>query len=142
MLSTNGTFIYFPAILCEAVEEGLTFGTDKTIKLWKLYEKKIKAVANFNVDKTSSKPPKVSTLKIPQVDNRDSVMAAVPRRVYANAHAYHINSISINSDGETYISSDDLRINLWSLNISDQSFSKFEFWCPFLCFGLLAIAHL
>lgn len=39
------------------------------------------------------------------------------------AHAYHINSISINSDGETYISADDLRINLWNLDVSDQSFN-------------------
>ncbi|KAL9547844.1 Protein phosphatase PP2A regulatory subunit B [Mucor bainieri] len=39
------------------------------------------------------------------------------------AHAYHINSISINSDSETYISADDLRINLWNLDISDQSFN-------------------
>ena len=54
----------------------------------------------------------------------DSITAAVPRKVYANAHAYHINSISVNSDGETYISADDLRINLWNLNISDQSFSE------------------
>lgn len=59
----------------------------------------------------------------------DSITAAVPRKVYANAHAYHINSISVNSDGETYISADDLRINLWNLNISDQSFSAF-FCCP------------
>lgn len=55
----------------------------------------------------------------------DSITAAVPRKVYANAHAYHINSISVNSDGETYISADDLRVNLWNLDISDQSFSKF-----------------
>lgn len=55
----------------------------------------------------------------------DTIVAAVPRKVYANAHAYHINSISINSDGETYMSADDLRVNLWNLNISDQSFSAF-----------------
>lgn len=54
----------------------------------------------------------------------DTIVAAVPRKVYANAHAYHINSISINSDGETYMSADDLRVNLWNLNISDQSFSE------------------
>ena len=29
----------------------------------------------------------------------------------------------MNSDGETFISSDDLRINLWNLNIQDQSFN-------------------
>ncbi|KAG9102953.1 protein phosphatase 2A regulatory subunit cdc55 [Ceratobasidium sp. 370] len=53
----------------------------------------------------------------------DAVVAAIPRKVYANAHAYHINSISINSDGETYISADDLRVNLWNLGIHDQSFN-------------------
>ena len=55
---------------------------------------------------------------------QDNIIAAVPRKVYSNAHAYHIHSISVNSDQETYISADDLRINLWNLNISDQSFSK------------------
>jgi serine/threonine-protein phosphatase 2A regulatory subunit B len=55
----------------------------------------------------------------------DPVVAAIPRKVYANAHAYHINSISINSDGETYISADDLRVNLWNLGIHDQSFSEY-----------------
>lgn len=62
-------------------------------------------------------------LSFPRMTHHDTVIAAVPRRVYANAHAYHINSISVNSDGETYISSDDLRINLWNLNIQDQSFN-------------------
>jgi serine/threonine-protein phosphatase 2A regulatory subunit B len=64
-----------------------------------------------------------SQLKLPRMTHHDTVVAAVPRRTYANAHAYHINSISVNSDGETFISSDDLRINLWNLNIQDQSFN-------------------
>ena len=37
------------------------------------------------------------------------MVEASPRRIFANAHTYHINSISINSDGETYLSADDLR---------------------------------
>ena len=57
---------------------------------------------------------------------QDNIIAAVPRKVYANAHAYHIHSISVNSDQETYISADDLRVNLWNLNISDQSFSEWS----------------
>lgn len=48
---------------------------------------------------------------------------ASPRRIFANAHTYHINSISVNSDQETYLSADDLRINLWHLEITDQSFN-------------------
>lgn len=32
-------------------------------------------------------------------------------------------SHSMSSDGETFISADDLRINLWNLEISDQCFN-------------------
>ena len=53
----------------------------------------------------------------------DLMVEASPRRIFANAHTYHINSISINSDYETYLSADDLRINLWHLEITDRSFS-------------------
>lgn len=100
---------------------------DKTIKLWKVHEKKVKQVISTNLANgtpaTSKAPPPVSALKIPRVQVQNSVITATGRRVYANAHAYHINSISVNSDGETYISSDDLRINLWNLAVSDQSFN-------------------
>lgn len=88
---------------------------DKTIKLWKLFEKQMKVVSP-----TSSSS---NSLSFPTMQTRDTVVAAVPRRVFSNAHAYHINAISINSDGETYISADDLRVNLWNLEISDQSFN-------------------
>ncbi|KAI1744326.1 UAA-domain-containing protein [Xylaria scruposa] len=114
---------------------------DKTIKLWKVFEKSLKVVAENNLSQdvtpgniagagggaprplpqTHFKNP--AELKLPRLTHHDTVVAAVPRRTYANAHAYHINSISVNSDGETFISSDDLRINLWNLNIQDQSFN-------------------
>lgn len=58
-----------------------------------------------------------------QVTSQETSLAASCRRVYAHAHDYHINSISNNSDGETFISADDLRINLWNLEISNQSFN-------------------
>lgn len=76
-------------------------------------------------DRTIAPPPLAkSSLKLPKMIYHDSITAAIPRKIYTNAHGYHINSISVNSDGETYISADDLRINLWNLDISDQSFSK------------------
>jgi serine/threonine-protein phosphatase 2A regulatory subunit B len=119
--------------------------TDKTIKLWKVFEKSLKVVAENNLsnDAFRNSPyahnqgnlhpsllpavqPLVGSghnLRLPSLTHHDTIVAAVPRKIYANAHAYHINSISVNSDGETYISADDLRINLWNLNISDQSFN-------------------
>lgn len=112
---------------------------DKTIKLWKVFEKSLKVVAENNLtqDLTPGGPPgggapvrnlnvnfrSAADLKMPRLTHHDTVVAAVPRRTYANAHAYHINSISVNSDGETFISSDDLRINLWNLNIQNESFN-------------------
>ncbi|EJT46798.1 protein phosphatase 2A regulatory B subunit [Trichosporon asahii var. asahii CBS 8904] len=97
---------------------------DKTIKLWKVFDKQIKVVAeNNHTEYGGGAPGSQALLRLPRMTTHDSITAAVPRKVYANAHAYHINSISVNSDGETYISADDLRINLWNLNISDQSFN-------------------
>ncbi len=34
---------------------------------------------------------------------------------YKNAHEYHINSLCLASDGENFISADDLRVNIWSV---------------------------
>ena len=50
--------------------------------------------------------------------------------MYANAHAYHINSVSVNCDGETFISSDDLRVNLWNLEINHTAFNVVDLKPP------------
>lgn len=139
---------------------------DKTIKLWKVFDKPLTAVAEGSLA-TGEDPaaklmesttlggngepvalhpslsklgstysggagspiaPKLSAtqsrlLRLPRLVYHDTIVAAVPRKIYANAHAYHINSLSVNSDQETYISADDLRINMWNLGVSDKSFS-------------------
>ena len=59
----------------------------------------------------------------PQVSVTEVMLAARCKRTYANAHTYHINSISVNSDQETFLSADDLRINVWNLDVTDQSFN-------------------
>lgn len=100
--------------------------SDKTIKLWKVFEKSLRVVSESNLaegQRPIPPPTHPTQLKLPRMQPQDNIVAAVPRKVYSNAHAYHIHSISVNSDQETYISADDLRINLWNLNISDQSFS-------------------
>ncbi|KAL6882039.1 hypothetical protein ACP4OV_011511 [Aristida adscensionis] len=118
---------------------------DKTIKFWKVQEKKVKKVSEMNLDHSSapangspggvgglsaslsngsiSKAEGLPLLRMPVVTSQETSLAASCRRVYAHAHDYHINSISNNSDGETFISADDLRINLWNLEISNQSFN-------------------
>ncbi|KAJ6758346.1 PROTEIN PHOSPHATASE PP2A REGULATORY SUBUNIT B [Salix koriyanagi] len=133
---------------------------DKTIKFWKVHEKKVKKICDMNVDPakaagngpvvgpsipTSYKPYTanggcldkplglsndfsfppggVPSLRLPVLTSNEMSLVPRCRRIYAHAHDYHINSISNNSDGETFISADDLRINLWNLEISNQSFN-------------------
>lgn len=98
---------------------------DKTIKLWKVFEKKLKVVSSMNLPRGrfGGGPGSVKSLKVPVLTCRETAVCATPRRTYANAHAYHVNSISVNSDGETYLSADDLRVNLWHLDNSALSFN-------------------
>eukprot|EP00743_Colponemidia_sp_Colp-15_P001620 GILK01001769.1.p1 GENE.GILK01001769.1~~GILK01001769.1.p1 ORF type:complete len:502 (-),score=67.21 GILK01001769.1:196-1587(-) len=107
---------------CKQPQSGLYMlsTNDKTVKLWKVYEKKVKVMSQMNLAGSASS---VAQLRVPRVTQAESVITAVPRRVYANAHAYHINSISLGSDGENFISTDDLRVNLWNLERSDQTFN-------------------
>ena len=58
------------------------------------------------------------------------MLTARCRRAYANAHTYHVNSIALSSDRETFISADDLRINLWHLEVSDRAFNVVDIKPP------------
>ncbi|KAI9905214.1 hypothetical protein PsorP6_013736 [Peronosclerospora sorghi] len=99
---------------------------DKTIKLWKIYECSVREITTYNsqglahIARAHITP---ELIRLPQAHVREHVTTSTAKRIYANAHTYHINSIAINSDGETFMSADDLRVNLWSLGISNQSFN-------------------
>ncbi|KOB71263.1 Serine/threonine-protein phosphatase 2A 55 kDa regulatory subunit B [Operophtera brumata] len=85
-----------------------------------------KRVTGYNTREEGGRvrdPTRITQLRVPTVRPAELMVEASPRRIFANAHTYHINSISLNSDQETYLSADDLRINLWHLEITDQSFN-------------------
>ncbi|CAL8078079.1 unnamed protein product [Calicophoron daubneyi] len=128
---------------CITSAHHLLSANDKTIKLWRISERQREAY-NFNLrddegsclwgisgaaDPDTPGPPipqlrSPSELRVPRFRRSSQLtVEARPRRVYANAHTYHINAVSLNSDQETFLSADDLRINLWHLDISDQSFT-------------------
>ena len=109
---------------------------DKTMKLWKVQEKTRKEVNSYNVQKGSyGGHAPVTSLKIPSLRVVDKSVTATSKRVFANGHAYHINSIGVNCDGETYLSADDLRINIWSLEDAKCCFSEYT---RALCHGCVA----
>ncbi|OAY84800.1 Serine/threonine protein phosphatase 2A 55 kDa regulatory subunit B beta isoform, partial [Ananas comosus] len=133
---------------------------DKTIKFWKVQEKKVKIISEMNSDtlyssgncsvasSSTASPPVYlpnggrlerqynyisndlsfppegfPSLRFTTVASQQKSLIAQCRRVYANSHDYNIHSISNNSDGETFISADDLRINLWNLEMCNQGFN-------------------
>ncbi|GER53484.1 serine/threonine-protein phosphatase 2A 55 kDaregulatory subunit B [Striga asiatica] len=165
---------------------------DKTIKFWKIQEKKVKKISDINADPSkasgngivasSSVPPSpkqslangghsdrsynslsddlsfppggTSSLRLPVVVVLNEAVLFFTRELQAVRRAFrpdageymhmHMITISIQSqitgescfcpccayellmplsDGETFISADDLRINLWNLEISNQSFN-------------------
>ena len=119
---------------------------DKTIKLWKISERNVRIDGPLNTktqDGTMDlNPHDISVLKIPKLQPTSLMIEASPRKIFSNAHTYHINSIAINSDDETYLSADDLRINLWHLQRTDQSFSILSLYAFCKHFNDLAVGSL
>ncbi len=52
---------------------------------------------NLRGEESLSRAPH-QALRLPQLVPMELIVEASPRRVYSNAHTYHINSISVNSD--------------------------------------------
>lgn len=94
--------------------------TEKTVKLWKISERHVKHVSNLNFahgrhgGRTRTSPG-ATGIKFPAVHLGAATPVTYCCRTYANAHAYHINSLAALADGTSVISADDLRINLWNL---------------------------
>lgn len=101
------------------------------MKLWKVSERHHELDNNEEKDQKSkttsgdncSRSRSGSALRLPSYREIDRTFVATPRRTFFEAHDYRINSLSINSDLETFITADDLRINLWHIEVPDQSFS-------------------
>ena len=72
----------------------------------------------------------LTLLTLLQITGVEKVMQARCKRVFGNAHTYHVNAISISSDQETFISSHDLRVNLWHLDHTNQSFNVVDIKPP------------
>lgn len=67
--------------------------------------------------------PFIASLRMPSLHPVQCIATASLKRTFSNGHAYHINSLSFSPDGETYLSADDLRINLWNLHTNESTFN-------------------
>ena len=86
--------------------------SDKIIKLWKVSTKYKKELVE------PSGP--ASNLIIPKVRVVNKYYHNSLKKSFANLHNYHINSVSLATNCESFISSDDLSVNLWNIDRDDQ----------------------
>jgi len=112
---------------------------DKTLKLWKVFSKTSSQIFTSSPDADSDeysedddgedshtsprRGKKQDRVVLPEIEEGTETMTALSKTVYANAHAFHINSVSLCSDQETFLSADDLRVNLWSLESAAECFN-------------------
>jgi len=88
---------------------------EKTIKLWKVHQRSVLQPLSPTEEPTG--------VVIPKAEYVENVMSSDMKLVFANAHSYHINSVSLSTDQETFISADDLRIILWPFSCSKDAFN-------------------
>jgi len=103
---------------------------DKTIKLWKIFEKRVRMVTAKSVDGVREPGASngggsafVEHLRLPTLQPVQNVASATQKRCYPNGHIYHINSLSFNNDGTTFLSADDLRVNVWNMHSNATTFN-------------------
>ncbi len=97
---------------------------DRVIKLWKIQYK----VHKENLSATSMGGAGQLTLP------RSKVVAegweGSERKTFRDCHNYNINSLSLSPDGENFLSADDLRVNLWSLENNMLAFNLVDLKPP------------
>ncbi|KAG9390446.1 protein phosphatase PP2A regulatory subunit B [Carpediemonas membranifera] len=100
---------------------------DKTIKLWKVHNKADKAPSFGNLLKDTPR-----SLGIPRIVRGSGMVGASPKRQYECVHDYHINSLALSSEGTSFLSADDLRVNIWDLETTATTFNAVDIKPPSL----------
>eukprot|EP01052_Picozoa_sp_SAG31_P026170 SAG31_NODE_2352_length_5882_cov_3.464465_4_plen_565_part_00 len=102
---------------------------DKTVKLWRISNGSRPAAAYKAQLAASGRGKGDGLLQSAAGSLRGlgkTAVQAKQRQAYRNAHNYTINSISCCSDGECFLSSDDLRIYLWNYERSNETFMTLD----------------
>ena len=63
------------------------------------------------------------------------------RMEYRNGHKFHIHSVSASSDGEHFISGDEVGINLWSINSNNVGYKLLNIAPPKMVDLLEVLTH-
>ena len=101
---------------------------DTCVKMWKICHKKMRRRNRKNRNRVGGdgvESEAGGSIHIPSPSKHPKYSTeAVCKRSFNNAHGTcHIDSVSPCSDGETFISTDALKINLWNAEVSNECFN-------------------
>lgn len=100
----------------------LISSNSKTIKLWRISEKAAKKINKFSENGSTSNSPMLQSNSKMWLEN-ETIYKPVLKQEFFKLHKYSINSISIAKNDEFMLTSDDLKIYLWSLNNPNKPYN-------------------
>lgn len=98
----------------------LLSANDRVIKLWKIESRKEKKF------ESCKKLLQKGKLVLPRSKVVNESVEGRCKNYFKGAHEYHINSINLSADGENFLSSDEVRINIWNLNSNNTVYNVLD----------------
>ena len=98
--------------------------SDKIIKLWKVnvvFKKEAEIPLNSGI---------AGKVIIPKLRVTNKYYQNSLKQSYSNLHNYHINSLTLSPDREHFISSDDLRVYLWTIENQSECYNLIDLKPP------------
>jgi serine/threonine-protein phosphatase 2A regulatory subunit B len=92
---------------------------EKKIRLWKLSDKR--TTISEKIRKREALTTR--TIQLPKLRLIQKSVFPSLKRTFSALHNFHINYVSASPDGETFLSADDLTINLWNLETPSIAFN-------------------
>ena len=102
----------------------LMTASDKIVKLWKVgtvFKKEVVLPTSSNMH---------SKVIIPKTRVVNKYYQNSLKQTYSNLHNYHINSVSLSSNRQHFLTADDLRVYLWTIENSSQAFNLVDLKPP------------
>lgn len=81
-----------------------------------------RSISSSPPSSTTLSPIPTSHIRLPRLEERQSIVNAKAKRIHSNPDMYQINSVSLSSDQTTFLASDDLRVRLWDLNTTTNGY--------------------
>lgn len=99
---------------------------DKNVKLWKIFKKKIRSSVSYSQEHFDNS----DKYEIPELNEIEEKWCPSLKRTFANLHKQNITIISANIDGEKFLTGDDLKINIWSIENPNTCFPVVDYEDP------------